>query len=27
MRWQIFDSWEALVRFMAEGLDLEPAPD
>ena len=27
MRWQIFDSWEALLRFMAVGLDLEPAPD
>ena len=27
MRWQIFDSWEALIRFMAVGLDLEPAPD
>jgi hypothetical protein len=27
MRWQIFDSWEALLHFMAVGLDLEPAPD
>ena len=27
MRWQIFASWEALIQFMADGLDLAPAPD
>jgi len=27
MRWQIFENWEALIQFMAEGLELEPAPD
>jgi hypothetical protein len=27
MRWQIFDDWEALIQFMAEGLELEAAPD
>lgn len=27
MRWQLFDSWEALIQFMADGLELEPAPD
>ncbi len=27
MRWQIFDSWEALIQFMADGLELAPAPD
>jgi hypothetical protein len=27
MRWQIFDDWEALIQFMADGLELEPAPD
>jgi hypothetical protein len=27
MRWQLFDSWEALIQFMAEGMELEPAPD
>jgi len=27
MRWQTFASWEALIQFMAEGLELKPAPD
>ena len=27
MRWQIFASWEALIQFMADGLELAPAPD
>jgi hypothetical protein len=27
MRWQIFASWEALIQFMADGLELKPAPD
>ena len=27
MRWQIFDDWEALIQFMADGLGLEPVPD
>lgn len=27
IRYQLFDSWEALLHFMAEGLDLEPLPD
>lgn len=27
MRWQLFDDWEALIQFMADVLELEPAPD
>jgi len=27
MRWLIFADWEALIQFMADGLELEPAPD
>lgn len=27
MRWQIFDDWEALIQFMAEGLELTTTPD
>ncbi len=27
MRWQLFASWEALIKFMADGLELPPAPD
>ena len=27
MRWQIFTSWEAVIEFMADGLELAPAPD
>lgn len=26
MRYQVFESWEALLRFMAVGLELEPPP-
>jgi hypothetical protein len=27
MRWQIFDDWEALIQFVAEGLELKTTPD
>jgi hypothetical protein len=27
MRYQVFESWEALLYFMAVGLEVEPPPD
>jgi hypothetical protein len=27
MRWQLFSSWEDLIQFMADGLELSPVPD